>query len=295
MTLGNSLAINFFIEPSDLEEGETYYAVITKAYADGRGDVVVKVNQSDWSWSNNYKQHYVSFNGVAAKEMGDKLTVVIYNSADEQVSEIWYDSVRDYTMRVLLKEEAKPAPNAEKLTLYVDMLNYGAAAQVEFTYNTVDMANNRLTDVQQQYATDASTITLEDKRVKGEGYSATNLTLESDITMNFFFLETHIPAEHNNYYAIATFTDHYGNAKTVRVEGEEFKQLTNDTDWYVPVRGVVVADCRQLVSVTVYNANGEEVATGTDSIESYVSRNMDKKSIYMAIMKFGVAAYASFH
>ena len=295
MTLGNSLAINFFVEPSDLEEGERYYALITKEYADGRENVVVKVAQADWSWHTGYKQYYVTFNGVAAKEMGDELTVVIYNSKDEAVSEVWVDSVRDYTMRVLRNEEAKTAPNAEKLTLYVDMLNYGAAAQTEFKYNTTDLANNQLTDAQKAYATKDETVTLADNRVKGEGYSATNLTLESDITVNFFFLGTHIPAEHNDYYAVATFVDHYGHEQEVRVEGEDFAQLKNDTDWYVPVKGLVVADCRQLVTVTVYDAEGNAVANGSDSIESYVARNMDKKEIYMAIMKFGVSAYASFH
>ena len=295
MTLGNSLAINFFVEPSDLKEGESYYAVITKEYADGSENVVVRVEQAEWSWSANYKQYYVSFNGVAAKEMCDKLTVVIYNSQGEAVSEAWVDSIRDYTMRVLLKEEAKASPNAEKLTLYVDMLNYGAAAQTEFGYNEADLANNQLTEAQKLYATKSENVTLADNRVKGEGYSATNLTLRSDITMNFFFLGTHIPAEHNDYYAIATFVNHYGEEQVIRIEGKDFAQLKNDTDWYVPVKGVVVADCRQLVTVTVYDADGNMIATGADSIESYVYRNKDKKDIYMAIMKFAVSAYASFH
>jgi hypothetical protein len=293
MTLGNSLGMNFYILPSDMVEGETYYALITKEYADGREDAVLRIDQKDWLWHDSYAEWYVTFNNVAAKEMTDQITVVIYNSKDEAVSAVWVDSVRDYTMRVLLKEEKKASPNAEKLTLYVDMLNYGAAAQDYFNdYNIGDLANAQLTAAQQDYATDE--VVIADYRVKGEGYSATNLTLESDITMNFFFLGSHV-TDPESMYAIATFTDHYGKQQSIRIEGTSFEQLKNDTDWYVPVKGVVVADCRQLVTVTVYNANGEAVATGADSIESYVSRNSGKNPLYMAIMKFGISAYASFH
>ena len=182
MTLGNSLAINFFIKPSDLAEDETYYALISKEYADGRANVVVKVEQADWLYHQGYKEYYVTFDKVAAKEMTDELTVVIYNSKNEQVSNIWTDSVRNYAMRMLLKEEKKSSPNAEQLSLFVDMLNYGAAAQEYFNdYHIDDPANSQLTAEQQAYSTNE--VTMYDNRVKGEGYTASNLTLESEITM----------------------------------------------------------------------------------------------------------------
>jgi len=286
MTLGNSLAINFFIEPTDLVEGEGYYAVITKEYADGRGNVTVRIDQADWSYHNGYEQHYVTFNGVAAKEMTDELTVTVYNSSGVAVSNEWVDSVRDYTMRMLSKQT-----DAEKLALYVDMLNYGAAAQTYFDdYNSDDLANSQLTDTQKGYAT--GEVTMTDSRVQGTGYSASNLTLESDITLNVFFKKDYID---QTKYAVASFTDHYGNEKSVRVEGSAFKQLENDTDWYVPVKGLVVADVRQPVTVTVYNSDGTVSASCTDSIESYVARMSSENALYEAIMKFGVSAYAYFH
>jgi len=286
MTLGNSLAINFFSEPTDLVEGEGYYAVITKEYADGRGNVTVRIDQADWSYHNGYEQHYVTFNGVAAKEMTDELTVTVYNSSGVAVSNEWVDSVRDYTMRMLSKQT-----DAEKLALYVDMLNYGAAAQTYFDdYNSDDLANSQLTDTQKGYAT--GEVTMTDSRVQGTGYSASNLTLESDITLNVFFKKDYID---QTKYAVASFTDHYGNEKSVRVEGSAFKQLENDTDWYVPVKGLVVADVRQPVTVTVYNSDGTVSASCTDSIESYVARMSSENALYEAIMKFGVSAYAYFH
>ena len=69
----------------------------------------------------------------------------------------------------------------------------------------------------------------------------------------------------------------------------------NDTDWYVPVAGMAVADCSQLVTVKVYNAEGVEVANAQDSISSYIARKSGSDPLYEALMKFSVSAYASFH
>jgi len=290
MTLGSNLEINFFIEPSDLIEGETYYAVLTKEYADSRGSVKKTIYQAEWSWSARYSQYYVSY-GVAAKEMTDEIHVVIYNSKNEAVSYVWTDSVRNYAMRMLPKEEAKSNPDPEKLTLYVDMLNYGAAAQTKFSgYHSDDLANSQLSDQQKAYAT--ASVTMEDHRVIGEGYSASNLTLESEIKMNFFFLGSHVD---QSMYAIAEFVNHYGEQKTIRVEGSDFGQWENDTDWYVPVTEMVVSDYKQLVTVTVYDSDGTAVASVADSIESYIARKYASSPLYDAIIKFATSAYASFH
>ena len=287
MLLGNNLAMNFYIEPADLEFGEDYYAVITKTYAD-REDLEIIIEDDDWDEA--YNMYRVSLDKIAAKEMADEITVVIYNDDDEQVSKTWVDSVRDYTMRVLVKEEAKTTSDKELLALYVEMLNYGAAAQDHFNYNEDDLANNELTAAQQAYG--LGTVAMEDFRVEGTGYVGTSLTLESNILMNFFF--NNIPAEHDDMYAIATYTDHYGEAKQVKVEGENFVKH-NSTIWKVSVSGLVVADCRELVSVKVYEADGDVIASVTDSIESYTARMDGDGPLYVAIMNFAVAAYNTFH
>ena len=288
MLLGNNLAMNFYIEPADLEFGEEYYAVITKTYADGREDLEITIEDDEWEEA--YDMYRISLDKIAAKEMADEITVVIYNDEDEQVSKTWVDSVRDYTMRVLTKEEAKTTSDEELLALYVEMLNYGAAAQDHFNYNEDDLANNELTAAQQAYG--LGTVEMEDFRVEGAGYVGTNLTLESNILMNFFF--NNIPAEHDDMYAIATYTDHYGEAKQVKVEGENFVKH-NSTIWKVSVSGLVVADCRELVSVKVYEADGDVIASATDSIESYTARMDGDGPLYVAIMNFAVAAYNTFH
>ena len=193
-------------------------------------------------------------------------------------------------MRNLKKEAAKADANKDLLAMYVEMLNYGAAAQVHFEYNASNLANKELTAAQK--ALGLSNVEMKDSRVPGTGYVGSSLTLESNILMNFFF--NTIPAEHDDVYAIASYTDHYGKAKEVKIAGKDFVKF-NSTTWKVTVAGLVVADCRQPVEVKVYDASGAVIASVTDSIESYTARMDGDGPLYVAIMKFAVAAYNYFH
>ena len=75
--------------------------------------------------------------------------------------------------------------------------------------------------------------------------------------------------------------------------GSEFVKYT-DTMFAVKVEGIVVADARQDVTVTIYD--GDTVVTSaTDSIESYTARKANENPLYLAILRFADAAYNSFH
>ena len=293
MTLGNNLAMNFYVDPDYIDADEDYYAEITKTYADGRDDVVVLIDDEDWNVDSSDGFYYFTLNQVAAKEMADAVYVVIYRdeAEDVAVSEVWEDSVRAYAERALKKEEGKPAPDADKLALYVDLLNYGAEAQIYFDYNVDDLANKNLTAEQLAYGQDEVTMT--NDSVRGTGYAGMDLVLKSEIILDFYF--TNIPDDHAGMYAIATYENHYGEEKQIRVEGEAFLQDPSDGCWYVPVKGLVVADCMQMVTIQIYNADGTVIGSAVDSVESYIARIADASPLYVAIMKFAVSAYNSFH
>ena len=293
MTLGNNLAMNFYLDPAYLEAGKDYYAMITKTYADGRPDAVVIVNDDDWGVDASDGFNYFTLDMVAAKEMADTVYVVVYRdeAVDIAVSNQRTDSVRAYAERALKKEEGKTAPDADKLALYVDLLNYGAEAQKYFDYNENDLANKNLTAAQLGYG--LKDVALKNECEKDDNYAGMDLVLKSNIILDFYF--KNIPADHNNMYAIATYTNHYGDSKVIRVEGEEFLQDPKDGCWYIPVEGLVVADCRQLVTVRVYDGNNNVIAMAKDSVSSYIARISDASPLYVAIMKFAISAYNSFH
>lgn len=276
MVLGGTLDMNFFIDKNDIS-GSDYYAKII--HHSESGDVQTVVKFADWEDRGSY--YAVRKSGLAARQMADKIDVTIYKNNGTQISGKWTDSVRSYAMRILEKQDAKTK------TMLVDMLNYGAAAQTYFTYNTDDLANNLLSKTQKAYATKSANCS--NKRVSGTNYAGSTLTLKSNIELTMYFnnLST-------SMYAIVTFTNHYGVEQQIRVEGSEFVQYSGST-YGVVVDDVVVADGDQLVTVSVYNSRGTRVAYASDSVNSYAVRMAGSSALFEEVMKFTTSAYAYFH
>jgi len=282
MTLGNALDMNFFVYQSDIGESTGNYAVITKHYADGRADAVADVPQENWK-SLGSSLYYFTFSGVRAKEMADKIDVVIYNAEGEAVSEVFTDSVQGYARRML----DNPETIATHRTLYIEMLNYGAAAQAEFGYDTGNLANSVITE-EEQAAYGIQDRTYVNQQQKDDAYYGTTLTLENQIVFNIFYHGSYVP---EGAYAVAGFTNHYGGQIEERVDA--FTTLGN---WkYVSFKSLVVSDCSEPITVKLYDADGNLISTVIDSIEGYAARMTEVGPLYDAIMKFADAAYQYFH
>ena len=287
MTLGDSLEVAFIFDITQLEE-DGAMAYITKSYADGREAVTVEIPQENWKvFSGNL--YYFSFAGVAAKEMCDSLSVEVCNTFGTRITNPYTDSIQEYAMRMLEKDETIAD---EKLrTLYVDMLLYGAAAQAQFDYDAGNPADALLTEEQRTYAT--GTCTTEDNLVEGPGRAGTALTLKSRMTLDFIFSNAVLGEDPTGIYAVATFTDHAGRAVETRIE--TFRAYDSQNS-YVSVPGLAVADFATVVSCTVYDAQGNALASAADSIEGYAHRMADRiPAMVEAIVKFGTSAYQYFH
>ena len=63
----------------------------------------------------------------------------------------------------------------------------------------------------------------------------------------------------------------------------------------VTVENLVVADGNQLVTVIVYDKNGNVVASASDTINSYASRMISSDVLFEQVAKFTTSAYAHFH
>jgi hypothetical protein len=203
-------------------------------------------------------------------------------------------TLKDYAYRAFKSLADTADPGLIRLrTLLVDMLNYGAAAQKQFKYKTGDPANAKLTDAQKSLAT----VSYEKKdhwAKTGCGY-ASNLELNDRITLRLWFTGVT-----EDMYAIATFTNHYGNAVSTRVEFSEFTLANASTKCYtVPVNDLVIADGCQAVTCRLYNGSGVEVGSCTESVQSYLKymleTNQDTHGLYDTTMKFVTSAYKYFH
>ena len=262
MTLGNELSVNFAMSAADYKDGMT--AKITC------GGETVEVKPEKYSAG-----YYTVSYALSAKQMADEITVEIFKDG-KAVSEAYTDSVRDYAARVLTKS----GTDSKTKTMLVDMLNYGAEAQKYFSYNTADLANSKLTKTQKAYATKSAAMT--DKRVSGKNYVGSNLTLGDQILLNMLFRNVN-----EAMTAKITYVDHMGETVTVETKPVRY----DDTYCMVTVDSIVLADAKQLVTVTVYDG-AREVASASDSVESYAARK--PSALTDAVMKFATSAYNYF-
>ena len=286
MTLGNSLALNFYVFRSELEADEDYFLRITKKYADGRADLVKDVPMSEWViYTGDTRLYRIDFAGIAAKEMGDDVVAQVFYADGTAAGATYTDSVLAYAEYML-----GATTNEELKTLLVDMLNYGAAAQNTFKYDRNNLVNANLTAEQQALATKSVSYT-DDFERNGSGYTDT-LTLESNILLQMYFTDVE-----SDMYAIVEYEDHFGTKVRTRVEFAKFEQYSGST-YRVPVDTLVIADGKQIVTCTMYNSAGEAVGQCIDSVASYLGamqalENAD--AIYEQTMKFVTSSYNYFH
>lgn len=290
MTLGSILSLNFWVYKNQMREGVEYTAKLIRNYADGRTSEPIYIPKSEWVDMGSYYQ--VVYDKFAAKEMTDSVSIEILMPNGARASNVWTDSIQEYAM-YMINTYSSTAKYRELCITLVDMLNYGAAAQVQFKYSTDNLANARLTDEQQSLATSSYDL-VDHWAHTGVGYSS-NLELNDRITLRLWFKNVT-----EDMYAIATFTNHYGNEVSTRVDFDEFSLLNANTKSYsVPVSALVIADGCQVVTCKLYDGNGVEVGSCTESVQSYlkymIESNQDTYGLYDVTMKFVTSAYNYFH
>ncbi|MCQ2559430.1 MAG: transglutaminase-like domain-containing protein [Clostridia bacterium] len=123
-----------------------------------------------------------SCSGITAKEMSADLHAALYLPGGEVAQELDY-SVVDY-VRDIFAEENLAAEERLK-TLLVDLVNYGAAAQSYFGYNTANLANDPrfIAEEWQKYATSNEPVlnnTFSREEIEGASIHNLNLNLILD-------------------------------------------------------------------------------------------------------------------
>ncbi len=289
--LGSDLAMNFFVEFTKISKEDAaagkYYAIITRTYADGRADDVLTIWSSEWDARDT--MFAITYEGIKSMHMNDRLTVKIYTADGTEASTEWKDSVSDYAYRMLGKDTTSASDKA----LFVDMLNYGAAAQIYFNYDEENLVNSGLTEDQKKV--DISGIELNNNRSNDDTYYGTSLVLDNSIAPKFYF--NGITEENKDtLYAEITYTDYLGTAQKITVDGADFFCNKAKGIGAVSVDTLYVADWRQMITCTVYNADGSVYGTVTDSIESYLARMNGKdtaegNALFEACIKFSESSY----
>lgn len=302
MSLKNNLTLVINIKKDTLDAeklaaGE-YYALVTRTDAEGVRHET-EIPMSEWKeHTKNRMQIY--FNKLAAKEMADDLEVVLYNSDKEQVSVALETSVAKHSLSEI--EQYLDLGGYDKfVTLYVDMLNYGAAAQNNLGYNTGNLANSELTSQMQTYATQETTYLEEIDKSGFVAYQNTNMDLKNNIVMNLVFWNDSFGVDLSEVVAKVKYSHHSDAADVVNEKEIEFGEWTSKgtrkrcklaIDW------LVIADGNQVITVDFYDLDGNKLGTVSEALSAALGTFAEvqpDEELWPTLNKFMNSAYAALH
>ena len=272
LTMGNDLDLQFAVSATKMTDWTGCYFELVRTYADGTADDV-KIVPIEHKTSGVI---IVKYEGLAAKEMGDQITVTVYNADGTALSNPYTDSIASYAVRMLRK-----ATIATQKQLIVDMLAYGAAAQQYLGYNTANPVTNLLTAAER--ATITTNVNMEHTLDQGSHHRGSNLTIKSNIL--FQVAMKNVP---DDATITATYTTHTGNTVTVDT-------YTGTTTKILVFDQMVVSDARQVITITITGADGTVLDTCQESIADYLGRQANASGVFKAVMAFSDSAYAYLH
>lgn len=289
LEIEDTVSLGFIIDEQRLN-GSNNYALITKHYSDGRADVTVRMDQSQWTVHGD-GFYCASIDTIAASEMSDTIEAVFYNDENQAITFPYLVSVKDCAMQML--SDADVLADGWARTFFVDMLNYGAASQETYSYNTTSLANDFLTEKLQSYA--SPNVDAEACQVIGPGYVDTYLDFKSEIEMGFAFNDDILGTDLSAMYAEISYVDHWGQQNKVVIPGSDF--ATSQSNCHdVMVGAIEPADYKQLITCSVYDKDGNEIAYVKDSVESYLARSeMHDDVIKQAVLKYCKSYYEYYH
>ncbi len=304
-TFNNDLALGYLVPVNAVEGYENIYLEVKKQVYSEAG------NEAEWRTATltehtteTYSEtEYYRFNykNIAAKQMGDELQAVLHATKDgvEYTSPVDTYSVKQYAMNRIAASS-----NSYFRTLMVDLLNYGAAAQNYFGYNTGSLANAELTEEQRALGTQTEPF-LEDTKERIPLENATgffygnNVTFGTNIELKYYM---RFAEEQNTENVKLKLT--YRTVKDAEIEKEiPFSEFVYDSQYesYTASLATIAAkDMGQEVSAVIYDGDTAISETLIYGIESYAynrlqnSTNEVFKTLVREMMKYSRSAQVYF-
>ncbi len=206
-----------------------------------------------------------AYNGINAKEMGDNFATTLYAvDADGKVysGETVVRSIQGFLLGKL--EDANSI--SEMKTMAVDMLKYGAAAQVNFNYNVENLVTDVLTEEQLAFGTQQEPHAVDCAGVSGSGANVnTNITVGSKVELG---LSCILAGQTDPTAVKCVITDADGTIlaelATVNIGGVMYSATYDN---------VGAKEMREVITATFVNGNGEAISKTVHwSVESYVAQ-----------------------
>lgn len=309
LSLGNSIAITYSFRDKDVGTGTKVseycarvYAVITKErYADD-GDLAMDTT-IDCTLDSVSGMYSFKYKGLAAKEMSKTVTARIYGE-DASGNVIMISKSPDvYGVLNYATSSVGFSGNDTNLkTCLADILNYGAAAQVYFGYNTSDLVNAR--DSVSSYVAEFSTVNdvvwTDNQQVSGSesfqvspGFSL-NSSIDMYVNVNPARLSSY---DLNTIKVVFSFHNSKENKDyNIEVPYGDVDNFSGGSVYSFYCRELAAAQVNEDVYVAVYSGDQKISKTTKYSVETYCARltagTTDQNFIDLcqSIMKYGNSA-----
>ena len=304
ISLESDFSINFHVDTTMFAELEDVCLIVEKPIYNENGEVISVLTETITEKTLRGNYYVFTYTGIRSTELATEVVAKICATKDgiRFVGREKEYSVKQYAENMLRGERDY---GIELNRLLVDMLNYGAAAQVYFNYNADDLANADLTDEELALA---STNMNAVKSFKRDIFNANatvdikgcSLALENRVEMKFSVDIKGKSSE--NLYAKIVYFDRNGNKCEDIIDGSEFTK--RDDRYVVTFAGLAASEMRTEVALTIYDKNTDKAISNTReySIESYVSSisgknnaNEELIALVEAMIIYGDSAYAYFN
>ncbi|MBE6985175.1 MAG: hypothetical protein E7434_06155 [Ruminococcaceae bacterium] len=296
ITVGAEMNVAYSIMASTVNTYTDFYLEISKAVAGGEA-IVTTYNVEDFETSNDPESGEVLmykaiYKGINAKEMGDEFTTTLY--AVDADGKIYCGPTQTASIKSTLLEKLGSENASDELkTMAIDMLNYGAAAQVRLGYNTENLVTADLTEEQLAYATAELPEAVNNAASTGTGANVnTNITVTSRVQLNLSCIYT-TAADPNAVKCV--ITDSEGS-----VLAEIAATSKGNIMFSAIYENVGAKQMRDVINATFCEGENAISQTISWSVESYVAQvraktNVaeDELNMVNAMLTYGdsVAAY----
>jgi len=236
--------------------------------------------------------YQVTYRGINAKEMGDNFSTTLYAVGDDGT--IYYGStVVDSIQSFLIGKIDASSSIPELKTMAVDMLKYGAAAQIRLGYDTETLVTADLTEEQLAYATQEIPEAINNAASTGNGASLnTSITVTSRVQLNLSCIHT---AATDPDSIKCVITDAEGNLLA------ELPTTNKNNIMFTAIyENVGAKEMRDVINATFFEGKTVISKTISWSVESYVAQvraktnaTEDEINMVNAMLTYGdsVAAY----
>ncbi|MBP3412689.1 MAG: hypothetical protein J6K89_05455, partial [Oscillospiraceae bacterium] len=261
LNLASDISINYAVTTTALDGYSNYYLECKIPTYEGNTQTGTTTVTIQPVLTGNY--YYFTMNGMTAVQMNDIIESTLYATKDGKLyaSEVDTYSVATYAYNTLIKSGS----TEELKTLCVDLLRYGAKAQLFKGYRTNALADANLTAEQQAMLTDLESVSF--GNVKEEQQDCSNikiawvgrgLDLQSKVTVRFIVKLAGYTGDVSDLSLKINYTDITGKAVTATLDNAI---LYNPTEGYYAFDfdGLLAAELRSVLSAAVY-ADGAQVS-----------------------------------